>query len=115
MEAFLPDSVKAILLGVLAIAFALGWLARALPHVAWLQIFRLPTIQLNEEQRARRRRSANRRVALEIILAGLVLPLLYLVSTVMMLNDFKSLPTLIVGACSVSCIGVGIWIFVRNR
>jgi hypothetical protein len=54
-------------------------------------------------------------VALEIILAGLVLPLLYLVSTVMMLNDFKSLPTLIVGACSVSCIGVGIWIFVRNR
>lgn len=29
MEAFLPDAVKAILLVLLAIAFALAWLARA--------------------------------------------------------------------------------------
>ncbi|HVS20893.1 MAG TPA: hypothetical protein VHD88_03550 [Pyrinomonadaceae bacterium] len=42
MEAFLPDTVKAILLGLLAIAFALARLARALPHVAWLQVFSTP-------------------------------------------------------------------------
>jgi hypothetical protein len=29
MEVFLPDTAKAILLGLLAIAFALAWLARA--------------------------------------------------------------------------------------
>lgn len=115
MEAFLPDDVKATLLGLLAIVFALAWLARALPQVAWLQVFRLPAIQLSEEQKRRRRRSANRLAALEIIVAGLALPLFYLVSTVMLFNDFKTLPTIIVSACSVLCIVVGIWIFVRNR
>lgn len=115
MEAFLPDTVKAVLLGLLAIAFALAWLARALRHVAWLQVFRLPAVQMTEEQRAKRRRSANRQTALEIIVAGLALPLLYLVSTVMMFNDFKTLPMIIVSAVSVSCIGLGTWILARNR
>src|SRR5712691_6846763 len=77
METFLPDTVKAILLGLLAVAFALARLARALPHVAWLQVFRLPVMQMSEEQRARRRRSGNRLAGLEIVLAGLALPLLY--------------------------------------
>lgn len=115
MEAFLPDTVKAILLGLLAIAFALAWLARALPQVAWLQVFRFPAIQMSEEQRARRRRSANQLAALEVIVAGLALPFLYFVSTVMLFNDFKTIPTIIVTACSVLCIALGIWIFVRNR
>lgn len=115
MEVFLPDSVKAILVGLLAIAFALFWLARALPQVAWLQVFRLPAIQLNEEQTRRQQRSANRQVGLEIMVAGLALPLLYLVSTVMLFNDLKTLPTIIVTACSALCIATGIWIFVRNR
>jgi len=84
METFLPDTVKVILFGLIVIAFALSRLARALPHVAWLQVFRLP--QMSEEQRARRRRSANRLTALEIVLAGLALPLLYLLSTVMLFN-----------------------------
>jgi hypothetical protein len=43
MEAFLPDPVKLILVGLLAIALAFGGLARALPGVGWLQVFR-PTI-----------------------------------------------------------------------
>ena len=115
MEALLPDTVKAILLGLFAIAFTLLWLARALPQVAWLQVFRLPAIQLSEEQKSRRRRSANRLVALEIMVAGLALPLLYLVSTVMLFNDFKTLPTIIVTACAILCIAIGIWVFVRNR
>lgn len=115
MEVFLPDTVKAILLGLLAIAFASVWLARALPQVTWLQIFRLPAIQLSEEQKRRQRRSANQQVALEIMVAGLALPLLYFVSTVMLFSDFETLPTIIVTACSVLCIAIGIWIFVRNR
>lgn len=101
MEAFLPNSVKAILLGVLAIAFALAWLARAFPQVAWLQVFRLPQVQLSEEQRARRRRFGNRRMAFEFIVAGLALPLLYMVSTVMLFNEPKTIPMIIVSSCSV--------------
>jgi hypothetical protein len=115
MEALLPDTVKAILLGLFAIAFGLFWLARALPQVAWLQVFRLPAIQLSADQKGRQRRSANRQVGLEIMVAGLSLPFLYLVSTVMLFNDLKTLPTIIVTACSVLCIAIGIWIFVRNR
>lgn len=115
MEAFLPDSVKAILLVLLAIAFALNRLARALPHVGWLQVFRIPHIRLSEEERAERRRSANRMAALQIIVAGLALPLLYLLSTVMRFDEPKTLAMIIVGACSVLCFALGIWIFVRNR
>jgi len=115
MEAFLPDSAKAILLGVLAIAFTLAWLARAHPEVAWLQVFRLPAFQLSEEQKARRRRIANGLTALEFMVAGLALPLLYVVSTVMMFNNFKTLPTIIVCTCSLLCFAMAIWILVRNR
>src|SRR5688572_11443384 len=110
MDAFLPDTVKVILLAVIAIVFALAWLARTHPDVAWLQIFRLPRVQLSEEEKARRRRTANLIAGLEFIGAGLVLPLLYVLSTVMMFNDFKPVPTFIVGACSVALIGFGIWI-----
>ncbi|MBI4729995.1 MAG: hypothetical protein HY775_10945 [Acidobacteria bacterium] len=115
MDALFPHSAGAILLGVLAIVFALAWLARARPHVAWLQVFRLPTVHRSEEQRAARRRSANRMAALELILAGLVLPLVYVALTVMMFNDLKTLPMLLVGAGSVTCVGLGIWAFLRNR
>lgn len=113
MEAFLPDSVKAVLLVVLVIVFAFGWLARKHPEVAWLQAFRPPA--MSEEQKARRRRAANRMAGLEIIGAGLALALLYIVSTVMMFNDFKLIPTIIVGACSLLCIALGLWILVRPR
>jgi len=114
VDALFPDWLKVILLGLLATGFGLSWLARKRPDVAWLQVFRLPTVHLSEEERIRRRRVANRITALEIVAAGLVLPLLYALSTVMMFNDFKTLPTIIVGVCSVLCIGLGIWLFVRN-
>ena len=73
MEVFLSNTVKVILLGLLAIGFALAWIARAYPQVAWLRIFRLPAVRLSEEQRAQRRRSSNRMAALEIVVAGLAL------------------------------------------
>jgi hypothetical protein len=114
VETFLPDSVKAILLGLIAIVFILSRLAYWFPDVAWLQVFRLPVIQMTEEQRAKRRRSVNRMAGLEMVLAGFVLPLIYFGSTIMFFSEPKTLPTIIVTACSVLCIALGIWIFVRN-
>ena len=115
METFFPDSVKAILLGLIAIVFVLSRLARALPHISWLQVFRLPVIKMSEEERARRRRAANRMAGLEIFVVGLVLPLVYVVSSIMFFSDPKPVPMMIVSACSILCFALGIWIFVRNR
>jgi len=114
MESFLPDGIKALLLGVLAIGFVLSRLARAFPDVGWLQFFRLPIRQMSEEQKARRRRSANRLAGLEIVLAGVILPLLYFGSTMLLFSEPKRIPLMIVTICSLLCIVLGIWIFVRN-
>jgi hypothetical protein len=110
----IPPAIKAILLGVIVVAFGLNRLARALPHVGWLQNFRLPTVHLSEEQKARRRRHANRMAGIEMILAGLILPLLYLASKVMMFNEPTTLGLMIVGTCSLACVSLGIWVLFRN-
>jgi uncharacterized membrane protein len=114
MEALLPDTTETILLGLIAIAFALGWLARTFPDVGWLRFFHLPQVQMTEAQRAERRRTANRITGIEMILAGFILPLLYIAGTVMMFNDFETLPTMVVGACSLACIAFGIWVLMRS-
>jgi hypothetical protein len=114
MESFLPDSVKAILMGLIVLAFVLSRLAPRFPDVAWLQVFRLPVRQMSEEEKARRRRRANLMAGIQIILAGLVLPLLYLASKVMMFNEPTTLGLVIVGGCSLACFGLGIWVIARN-
>ncbi len=114
MDKFFPNWLKAILLGVIAVFFVLNRLAIARPEVAWLQKFKLPVRQMSEEEKARRRKSANRMAAVEMILAGLVLPFLYLASTVFMFNEPERLPMLIVGALSLLCIGAGVWVLARN-
>ena len=114
MELFIPESVKTILMVGISVAFILSRLARWFPDVAWLQVFRLPEIPMSEEQRKRRRRSGNRLAGMEMVLAGIVLPLLYFASTIMFFNELQMLPTIIVMACSIVCITLGIWIFVRN-
>lgn len=114
MESFLPDTVKAILLGLIAIVFVLNRLSRQLPHVAWLRIFRLPVIPMSEEERARRERAGNRMAALEIAFAGLALPAVYFLSSIMFFSEPRTIPTIIVIASSISCFALGIWIFMRN-
>ena len=115
MDAFIPDSVKLILLVLIATVLVLSRIARAFPDVTWLQLFRLPVIPMSEEQRARRRRAGNRMAALEMVLAGLALPPLYFLSTVMFYSDPSLIPMIIAFACSFVCISLGVWVFVRNR
>ena len=114
MDKFFPNWVKAILLGVIVVGFALNRLAIAFPDVNWLQRFRLPVRDMSEEERARRRKSGNRMAALEMILAGLILPFLYLASTVFMFNEPETFAMIVVGALSLLCIATGIWIFAKN-
>ena len=114
MDSFLPDSVKAILLGLIAVVFVLSRLSYRFPDVDWLQHFRLPIPRLSEKQKARQRRRANLMAGMEIIFAGMVLPLLYILAKVMMFNEPTTLGMVIVGACSLTCIFLGIWVIVRN-
>lgn len=115
MELFIPDSVKAIVVVLVVVGFVLTRLALRFPDVAWLQIFRLPVRQISDEEKARQRRRASLMAGIQIILAGLVLPLLYLASKVMMFDEPTPLGMIIVGGCMLACIGLGIWIIVRNR
>ncbi len=115
METFLSDTTKTVLLGVIAVVFALSWLARQHPEIAWLHAFRLPDPHLTEEQKQRRRRAGNRIAGLEMIVAGVAFPLLYLAATVMMFNDFKTLPTILVSAGSILQVTFGVWVFWKNR
>jgi len=114
MDKFLPNWVKAILLGVIVVAFGLNRLAVAFPETDWLQKFRLPVREMSDEERTRRRKAGNRMAALEMILAGLVLPFLYLASTVFMFNEPGTVAMIVVGTLSFFCIAAGIWIFAKN-
>jgi hypothetical protein len=71
MEAFLPESVKIVLLGVFAAGIVLVWVSRRLPQVAWLEPFRLRGFQLTEAQKARHRRFHIIKAGFEIMLAAL--------------------------------------------
>ena len=114
MESFLPDSVKAILLGLIAVVFVLSRLSYRFPDVDWLQHFRMPIRHVSEEEKRRQRRRASMMAGMEIILAGLVLPLLYIAAKVMMFNEPTALGMVIVGGCSLACIVLGIWVIVRS-
>ena len=111
---FLSTTVKAILLGLIAVAFGLSRLAGGYPRVGWLQIFRLPERQMSEEEKARRKRAENRRAGLEIILAGFVLPLVYFGLGIVFFTQPSTLEIVVVGLLSVLSIGGGIWVLARN-
>ena len=114
MESFLPDSVKAILLGMIAVVFVLSRLSYRFPDVDWLQHFRLPIPHFSDEEKRRQRRRSSLMAGMEIILAGMVLPVLYIAAKMMMFNEPTTLGMVIVGACSLACICLGIWVIVRN-
>jgi hypothetical protein len=137
---FLPEPVKTVLVGVLAVFALLVTAANSLPDVAWLRPFRLnqnlseaqkarmrrlPDVawlrpfrlnqNLSEAQKARMRRRARLHVGLELIGVGLLLPVGYLVLTVMMFNEIDPLTMGLTLAGSVVCIGLGIWAMFSSK
>lgn len=112
---FLSNTVKAVILGLIIVLFALNRLARAYPEVGWLQVFLLPQRQMSEEEKTRRRRLGNRMAAVEMVLAGFILPVGYFGLSVMFFNEPGTAELVVVGACSLALIGLGIWVFLRNQ
>jgi hypothetical protein len=101
-------------LAVIALVFvALTQLARRYPGIEWLRHFRMP--ELPAAQRERRRKFGERIAGLEMILLGLVLPIGYLILTVMTFSSIDPLWLTGVIAASTLLIGFGIYALVKNR
>lgn len=115
IESFPPERVKTVLTGILAGGFVLVYVARRLPNVAWLEPFRLRAFQQTEAQRARYRRFGNIKAGFEIMLAGIAVPMLYVLSRVFMFNEPTARGLLISGAVAVVAVVIGATILVRNR
>jgi hypothetical protein len=97
---------------IVAVVYGLSALARRFPHVPWLQHFRLPW--LTEEQQARTRRRANAYAGAQLILLGLIVPVGYLVLTVMTFNTVRGGTLTLVLAGSVLCVLLGITAIVQG-
>jgi hypothetical protein len=115
VEAFLPDTVKAILVALIATVIILGLLAKRFPHMAWLQVFRLPENRLSAREQERHRREQNRLAGVEFILLGIGIPLVYLAVTMMFFAEPALGVSLIIGASSVLCIALGIVAIAKSR
>lgn len=107
------ETVQVIGGGVVLGLFALSQAARRRPDVPWLQKFNLPDHR-TEQQKRRARRSQNIIVGIEMIGAGLLLPLAYLFSTVLFF--FSGVSPVALGVtilCSLALIGFGIRAIVK--
>jgi hypothetical protein len=104
----LDDTTKAALAALILILLALSELSKRYPHVEWLRPFRWSGPQLSPARQAAVRRRAMVFAGSELILAGFVLPMGYVALTVMMFNDFKTMPTVLVLMGSIACIAVGV-------
>ena len=103
-----------MLIGFLALLFGMSALSRRFPHVAWLQLFRYHAPRLSEEQRAKIRQRANIHAGIELILLGIVVPMVYF-ATVMMFNEPTTTGTTIALASALLLIGLGTAAVWRNR
>lgn len=108
-------TVQLVALGILAVVLGLSALARRFPHVAWLQLFRYHLPRLSEQQRAKMRQRANFYAGVEMILMGVVLPMLYVAVTVMFFNAFTTTGIVLVIAGSLLLVGLGVTAIWRNR
>lgn len=102
-----------IVLGVLVMAIlALQFAARRRPDLEWLRAFRMPELSPAQQQRMRRR--GNLHAGVEFILLGLVIPMGYVVLTIMTFSSFDPIWTTFVMLSSALCLILGIVAIVRN-
>lgn len=96
------------------IIFGLSLMARRFPDVAWLEPFHFDK-HLTPRQRVTMRRRTNVLAGMEMILAGILLPLGYIALTVMFFNSFTPKGITLTFLGSALCIGLGITAIVRRN
>lgn len=108
-------TVQLVLGGFLVLLLGMSALSRRFPRIAWLQLFRYSAPQLSDEQRAKIRQRANVYAGIELILLGIVVPVVYFASTVMMFNEPTTTGTSIALSSALVLIGLGTTAIWRNR
>lgn len=111
----MTSTIQLVILAILGALFGLSALSRRYPHIGWLQAFHFKRPPLSEEQRARMRRRANIHVAIQFILLGFGVPVVYVVSSVMMFNDPSTVGLVIAGTIGFALIVLGIIAIWSNR
>ena len=110
----MSEGFQIVVGGIAAVVYGLSVLSRRFPRVTWLQHFRLPGQWHGEEPRGRMRRRANVYGGAQLILLGLVVPVGYLVITVMTFNTVRAGTLTLVLAGSVLCVVLGITAIVQG-
>jgi len=108
-------TAQLVLVAILAVVFGLSALSRRFPHVAWLQVFRYDRPQLSQDHQARMRQRSNIYAGVELILMGIILPMVYFVGTVMFFNQPTTTGTVLSLGGSVLLIGLGATAIWHNR
>ena len=111
----MTSTIQLIILTILGALFGLSALSRRYPHIGWLQAFHIRRPQLSEEQRARMKRRANIHAAIQFILLGFGVPVVYVGSSVMMFNDPSIVGLAISGVIGFGLIVLGIMAIWSNR
>jgi hypothetical protein len=104
-----------VLGGFFILLLGLSALSRRFPDIAWLQVFRYNAPRLSDEQRAKMTQRANIYAGIELIILGIIVPLVYFAGTVMMFNEPTPTGIIISLVSALVLIGLGaagIW---RNR
>ena len=104
----MTSTIQLIVLVILAVVFGLSALSRRYPHISWLQAFHIKRPQLTEAQRARAQRRANIHAAIQFVLLGLGVPVIYVVSSIMMFSDPSRVGLIISGIIGFALIVLGI-------
>ncbi len=113
MSTYETFQLVAVLL--LAAVFGLSAAARRYPHITWLRGFSNAFPRLPEEQRRKVRKRGDFYAGAELILIGIALPFGYAVLTLMTFSTFTTTATVVVGAGSLLCIGLGIVAIAHSR
>lgn len=100
---------------LLATVFGLLAASRRYPHIAWLRRFSNALPRLPEEQRRKARKRGDFYAGVQLILLGIALPFGYAALTIMTFSSFTTTQTVLVGAGSLLCIGLGIIAISHSR
>jgi hypothetical protein len=111
----MTSTIQLIILTVLGALFGLSALSRRYPHIGWLRAFYIKRPQLSEEQRARMQRRANIHVAIQFILLGFGVPVVYVASSVIRFSDPSTVGIAISGIIGFALIVLGIIAIWSNR
>lgn len=108
----MSETFKVVVGSAVVVLYGLSFLSQRFPHVGWLRSFRIPW--LKNEGGSRMARTATISVGAQLILLGLVLPIGYVVLTVMTFSNLTTRGMTLAVAGSVLCIVLGIAAIVQG-